>query len=151
MKMETARRKARRESSGDSREGGLAEAKTCEGAVTLSLIGRSFNFEYEKSDVVVLRASGVGARPAAQFEQQRVCQVSSRFRGVRKEFLQARFAELFAGGVHGFQNAVGVKENAVACAERDFHGSIRGIWKKAEDQAVGFEFAAFGVAPLRAE
>src|SRR5712664_112957 len=73
--------------------------------------------------------------------------MGSRFRGGREEFLQARFAELFAGRVHRFQDSVGVKENAVTCAERDFDGSIRSIWKKAEDQAVRFHFAALGVAP----
>src|SRR5258707_13023442 len=77
--------------------------------------------------------------------------MGSRFRGGREEFLQARFAELFAGRVHRFQDSVGVKENSVTCAERDFDGSIRSIWEKAEHQAVRFHFAALGVTPRRAE
>src|SRR6267143_484214 len=36
--------------------------------------------------------------------------MDSRFRGGREEFLKARFAELFAGRVHRFQDSVGVKE-----------------------------------------
>src|SRR5260370_37312093 len=77
--------------------------------------------------------------------------MGSRFRGGREEFFQARFAELFAGGVHRLQDSVGVKENSVTCAERDFDGSIRSIWEKAEHQAVRFHFAALGVTPRRAE
>src|SRR5260370_19184820 len=77
--------------------------------------------------------------------------MGSRFRGGREEFFQARFAELFEGGVHRLQDSVGVKENAVTCAERDFDGSIRSIWEKAEHQAVRFHFAALGVTPRRAE
>src|SRR5216683_2396100 len=179
MKMERAKRMARRESSGERRVVGATEDIASEGVVMARALPRrraarsgtrardrlqpefwsrrfrssrcSLNFEYYKGDVVILRASGVTVRPAAQFEQQHVCQMGSRFRGGREEFFQARFAELFAGGVHRLQDSVVVKENAVTCAEREFDGSIRSIWKKAEHQAVRFHFAALGVTPRRAE
>src|SRR5260370_26136326 len=98
--MERAKRMARRESSGERRVVGTTEDSASEGVVMARALPRravrsgtrardrlqpefwsrrfrssrcSLNFEYYKGDVVILRASGVTVRPAAQFEQQHVC------------------------------------------------------------------------------
>src|SRR6266478_1037655 len=141
---------ARRESSGERRKP-LAGAASATWVPSLSFITRySLNFENEQGDVVILRAPGVSAGPATKLKQQRVREVGSGLGIGSEEFLQARFAELFAGSIHSFQDAVGVKKNAVPGTERNFHGRIGGIRKKAEHQAVGLDFAALGFAALRA-
>src|SRR5260370_39689271 len=96
MKMERAKRMARRESSGERRVVGATEDIASEGVVMARALPRrrtgrsgtrardrlqpefwsrrfrpprcSLNFEHYKGDVVILPASGVTLRPAAQFQ-----------------------------------------------------------------------------------
>src|SRR4029077_11333390 len=134
MKIERARRIARRDSSGESRVIGALEGEALEDAVIARVFprvalrdGPSWRWkevENQQGDVVVVSALRLHARPPAKFEQQRVREVR-RGRGRSGEkFLQARLAELFARGVHCLQDSVGKEKNAITGIERNFHGGI---------------------------
>src|SRR6266403_5032255 len=88
--------------------------------------------ENKQSNVVVLRALTCAGGPAAQLEQQRVGELRGRRRRAGEKFLQARFAEFFARGVHRFQDSIGVKKDAGAGVKWNFHVGIRCFRKEAE-------------------
>src|ERR1700746_879290 len=137
MKMERARRMARRESSGESRVIGALEAKALEEVVMARALPRfpvlgicSWRWqevENQQGDVVVVSTLRLRARPAAKFEQQRVREVRRGRERNREKYLQARLAEFFARGVHGLQDSVGKEKNAVTGIERNFHGGIHSL------------------------
>src|SRR5713101_159310 len=107
MKIERARRTARRVSSGESRDVGAVAGKALEVAVIavalrkstgedrfrmlLAMLGfRSWSWdeiEDEQSDVIVLATLTLAGGPATQFEQQRVGELRSRRRRARQKFL----------------------------------------------------------------
>src|SRR5712692_4102319 len=107
MKIERARRTARRVSSGESRDVGAVAGKALEVAVIaaalrkstgedrfrmlLAMLGfRSWSWdeiEDEQSDVVVLRALTFAGGPAAQLEQQRIGELRGGRRRAGEKFL----------------------------------------------------------------
>src|SRR6267378_2888272 len=133
MKMERASRMARRKSSGDSREVDAAEVKGSEEELILTTLSlfpwrdgarrrlwlsptspSSLNLEHQKSDVIILRPSGIGAGPTAQLQQKGIGKLASGGGGRGHELFEAHFAKLFACCVHGFGDSIGVEEEAIA-------------------------------------
>src|SRR5712675_1673773 len=108
MKMERASRMARRKSSGESRELAAAEVQESEEEVILTTLSlsrwrdgarrrlwrsptspSSLNVEHQKSDVIILRPSGIGAGPTTQLQQKGISKLRSGGGGSGQELFEA--------------------------------------------------------------
>src|SRR6202035_2122802 len=135
--MESARSTARRDNSGERCDACLVEERAFGAAVITPTVRYSVlrrrsrraarmppslavvaicswrwkEVEDEQGNVIVLSTPDIGGRPTAQFEQERVGEVGRGGGRSVEKFFQAGFAELFARGVHGLQDSVGIEHN----------------------------------------
>src|SRR5271163_4088342 len=110
---------------------------TLESSVILSL-RRVSQVQHNKSDVVVLTASGV-TRPLREFVEKRGRELFGREIPVSfQELLETPFAILFLGGIHGLKRAVGVQQYAIPRSKRHLRRGVRRLRNHAEDRAILF-------------